>query len=114
MKILKRGLTGLLVLIFLSLNLPKGAFCEGSSPFPKAGQKTITRHEPKIMATPEKDIPMVPVGEKDKKGKTHHYLWLGLGAAVVLGLVAAGGGGGGGGGGGDTPTQTTGNISVGW
>ena len=112
MKLLKRGLTGLLVLIFLALNLPRGAFCEQSLLFAKADKKSITRYEPKIMATPEKDIPMIQVEEKQKKSKKH-YLWLGLGAAVVLGLVAAGGGGGGGGG--DTPpAETTGDISVGW
>ena len=113
MTMLKRGLTGLLVLAFLALNLPKGAFCEGSLSFAKADKKSITRHEPKIMTTPEKDIPMVQAEGKQKKGKTH-YLWLGLGAAVVLGLVAAGAGGGGGGGGDTPPAESTGNISVGW
>jgi hypothetical protein len=109
MKMLKRGLAGLLVLTSLGLNLPKGALCEDSLLFSKADKKTITRHEPKIMTTPAKDIPMV-LAKKKQKGKMR-YLWYGLGAAVVLGVVAAGGGGGGGG---DTPGENTGNIAVGW
>ncbi len=100
----------MLVLTFLGLNLPRGAFCEDSLSFSKAAKENITRHEPKIMTTPAKDIPMVRAEEKKQKSKTR-YLWLGLGAAVVLGLVAAGAGGGGGG---DTPVEDTGNIAVGW
>jgi hypothetical protein len=113
MKMLKRGLAALLVLTFLALNLPNGAFCEDSLPFSKAAKKNITRHEPKIMTTPAKVIPMVRAEEKEQKSKSR-YLWYGLGAAVVLGVVAAGAGGGGGGGGGDTPGEETGNIAVGW
>jgi hypothetical protein len=111
MRMLRRGLTGLLVLTFLGWNLPKVAYCEDSLLFAKDGKKNITRHEPKIMTTPEINIPMVQVEGKEQNGKTK-YLWYGLGAAVLLGLVAAGGGGGGGGG--DTPPADTGSIAVGW
>jgi hypothetical protein len=121
MKMLKRGFAGLLVLTFLLFNLPKTVFCGDPLLFAKADKKTITHHDPKIMATPEKDIPMVQAGEKEQQGRTN-YLWLGLGAAVLLGLVAAGGGGGGDGGdgggdggGSDEPSsEETGNIEVEW
>lgn len=110
MTLLKRGLSIFIILTFLGLNLPTAAFCEGSLLFARADKNHITRHEPKVMATPQKDIPMVQA-EGKKGGKK--YLWIGLGTAVLLGLVAAGAGGGGGGG--DTPpAEGTGNISVGW
>jgi hypothetical protein len=112
MNMLMKGLSGFFILTFLGLNLPTSGFCEDSLLFARAGQKHITRHEPRIMTTPEKEIPMVQPEAKEKKGRTK-YLWLGLGAAVVLGVVAAGAGGGGGGG--DTPAaEGSGNISVGW
>ena len=120
MNVFKRGLCGLLVLTFLCLNLPQAAFCQDSRSSAKTDQKNITRHEPKIMATPEKDIPMVQAEEG--KGKSG-YLWVGLGAAVLLGVLAAAAGGGGGGGGdgdngdnngGESNTGDTGNITVGW
>jgi hypothetical protein len=110
MKMFKGGFSGLLILTFLSLNLPAAAQCEDSLSLARADKKHITRHEPRIMAAPEEDILVVQVEKKSGP----KYLWLGLGAAVVLGLVAAGAGGGGGGGG-DTPPETgSGNISVGW
>jgi hypothetical protein len=112
MKMFKRGFSSFVILTFLGLNLPTVAFCEGSSLFARVDKKHITRHEPKILATPEKEIPMVQA-EGKKGGKK--YLWIGLGTAVLLGLVAAGGGGGGGGG--DTPpppAEGSGNISFGW
>lgn len=121
MNMFKRGLVGLLVLAFLGLNLPKAAFCDDALSSAKADKKNITRHQPKIMATPEKDIPMVQADGKEHKSKSS-YVWIGLGAVVLLGLVAAAAGGSGGGGGGDGGNGDdnqpaggdTGDITVGW
>jgi hypothetical protein len=110
MKLLKKGFTGMLVLAFLALSLPRVAFCDGSTLFAKADQKTITRHEPKVMTSPAKAIPLAQ-GEQGQKSKGS-YLWIGLGAVVLLGLVAAGGGGGGGDSGNNG--DDTGSITVGW
>jgi len=109
MKLLKKGFTGMLVLAFLVLSLPRVALCDGSTLFARADQKTITRHEPKVMTSPAKAIPLAQ-GEQGQKSKGS-YLWIGLGVAVLLGLVAAGGGGGGDSG---NTGDDTGSITVGW
>jgi hypothetical protein len=105
-----------LVLPTLWLFLPNSALCAGQNPPDKADKKTITRHEPKVMASPQKE--MTPEQAAQVKKKKPNWLWIGIGAAVVIGLVAAlagGGGGGGGGGGSDPPPpQDEGDVTVEW
>lgn len=114
MRILKKCIAGLLVLSFIGLYLPKNSYCAGSGLFAKTDKKSITRHEPKIMSTPEKDIPLEKAAKEGEK-KGFNWLLIGAGAALVLGLAAAGGGGGGGDGPGPTPADLdTGSITVGW
>lgn len=115
MKLFIRCIAGLLVLSVMGLYCPEVSFCAGPGLLAKADKKMITRHEPRIMSEPEKDIP-VAAATPGKKKKTP-WLMIGLGAAAVIGLaaLAAGGGGGGGGGGGNEPEEPQdGTITVGW
>lgn len=119
MKPFNRFIACVLVLPALWLFLPNAALCAGKKPAAKADKKTITRHEPKVMASPEKK--MTPEQAAQVKKKKPYWLWIGLGAAVTIGLVAALAGSGGGGGGGtphDTPdppeTHGEGDITVEW
>jgi hypothetical protein len=115
MKRLFKCIAGLLVLSVMGLYCPGVSFGAGSGLFAKADKKPITRHEPKIMSEPEKEIP-VAAAAPTKRKKTN-WLMIGLGAVAVVGLaaIAAGGGGGGGGGGGNGPDESEdGTITVSW
>ncbi len=94
MKRLFKCIAGLLILSVIGLYSPRISFCAGSGLFAKADKKTITRHEPKIMSEPARDIP-VAAAKTTKKKKTP-WLWIGLGAVAVIGVAAMAGGGGGG------------------
>lgn len=119
MQALKKCVSGLLVLSVLGLFLPNSSSCGGVPLFTKAGKKTITKHEPIINSAPEQDIPMVAPDSGGQTG-SRKYLWMGLGAAALIGLIAAviGGGGGGGGDGGcsgpDCENTDQGDISASW
>jgi hypothetical protein len=76
----------------LNLYLPNITFTE----------QTLTKHPPKILSTPEEDIPKI----KEKKTSSWTYL---IGIVLIAGIAAAGGGGGGSEGG-----NNTGNVTVGW
>lgn len=111
MRILKKCIAGLLVLSLIGLYLPQNSYCAGSGRLAKTDKKSITRHKPRIMSTPEKDIPLAKAEAVEKKG--FYWLLIGAGAAIVLGLAAAAGGGGGG----DgliTPAENTTSVTVGW
>lgn len=111
MKRLFKCIAGLLVLSVMGLYCPGVSFGAGSGLFAKADNKPITRHEPRVMAEPEKEIPVAEATPAEKK-KTP-WLMIGLGAAAVVGLAAiAAGGGGGGGGGDDGPKEGT--ITISW
>jgi hypothetical protein len=113
MKLLFKCIAGLLVLSVMGLYSPRISFCAGSGLFAKAEQRPVTRHEPKIMSEPEKDIPVAAAKAGEKK-KTP-WLMIGLGAVAVIALAAiAGGGGGGDGGGNGNDEPENGTITVGW
>ena len=114
MKVFKKCMIGLLVLAIIAMAFPQSSFCDDKGKLVKPGQKTITRHAPVMMSTPEEEITSAMAGGKGKRSK---WLWIGLGVVALGGLAAAaGGGGGGGGGGGDPqlPDNSNGSISVGW
>lgn len=68
--------------------------------------KPITHHEPNSRTSPELDSP-------DKQGGS--LIWIGLGAAALIGGIAAiAGGGGGSGGGDDDDGATTGDYEISW
>ena len=72
--------------------------------------KPITHHEPNSRTSPELDSPVKKSGS---------LIWIGLGAAALLGGIAAlagGGGGSGGGGGGDDGDNgaSTGDYEISW
>ena len=118
MEAMKKGVGALLVLTMLALGIPDISYCGGKPLFAKAEEKTITEHEPKIMSAPEREIPKV-APEGGEPAGTRKYLWLGLGAAALIGLVAAvAGGSGGSSSGGDRenppPDTEEGNISASW
>ena len=116
MKRLSKCIAGLLVLSVLGLYCPGVSFGAGSGLFAKADNKPITRHEPRIMSEPEKDIPVAAAAPGEKK-KTP-WLMIGLGAVAVAALaaIAGGGGGGGGGDGGGNGNngQDEGSITISW
>jgi hypothetical protein len=117
MKRLFKCIAGLLVLSVMGLYCPGVSVWAGSGLLAKADKKQITRHEPRVMAEPEKDIPVAVAGPGERK-KTP-WLMIGLGAVAVAVLAAiAGGGGGGGGGGGNGPEEPEepedGTITVNW
>ena len=110
MKNWKKYLAGLLTLTLMGVGFPKVAFCDVASLSAKDDSKTITWHEPKLKAEPEKDIPLA---KNEKKGKMKWLLY-GLGAATLAAVgLALGGGGGGGGGDSDNPSGN-GAVSVSW
>jgi hypothetical protein len=118
MKATQKAICTLLVLTILGLYLPEISFCGGSGLFASAEKKTITEHEPKILSAPEQDIPMVAPEDGEPKS-SRKYLWMGLGAAALIGLIAAVVGSGSSGSGDDhndeieeNPDQ--GNISASW
>jgi hypothetical protein len=90
MGVLFKCITGLLVLSVMGLFSPRISFCAGSDLFAKADKKPITRHAPKIMAEPEKEIPLAVAGPGETK-KTP-WMWIGLGAVAVIALAALAGG----------------------
>jgi hypothetical protein len=118
MKPFNRLIARVLVLPTLLLFLPVTALYAGNKPPDKADKKTITRHEPKVMSSPAKE--MTPEQAAQIEKRKPNWLWIGLGAAVVIGLAAALGGGGGGGGsdggdGSDPPSsQGEGDVTVQW
>ena len=83
MNLFKRMLVGVLILSVLGLYFPRIV--------PAGGQGTttpVTEHTPKILAPPEKEIPV----EEVAKEKKNTWLWVLLGAVAVGGLAALGGG----------------------
>jgi hypothetical protein len=111
MRTLKKCIAGLLMMSIIGLHLPNAAFCGGAGQFATKNNKPITWHKVRTMSTPE-DIPVEKVQGGEKKRS--NWLLLGVGAALVVGLVAAGGGGGGGGGGQVNPSSNTGNVTIEW
>lgn len=112
MKVFNKCLVGLLVVTIIGLAFPQSSFCDNRGKLVKPGQKSITRHAPVMMSTPEEEITSAMA---DGGGKNTKWLWVGLGVVVLGGLAAAAGGGGGGGGGPiDTANDDDGSISVGW
>jgi hypothetical protein len=63
MRALKRIITFWLFLSMLGINPPLAKLCSAASLFAQADLDTITRHEPKIMSSPEQDIPMAENAE---------------------------------------------------
>ena len=110
MDVLNRCISGLLVLFLTGLYFPKSASCADPQLFVKIDKNAITRHEPKVMATEEKEIPKVKVEEKKQKG-LNKYLWIGLGTLLVGGTVAALASGGSSGGSDD---NTSGDFRAEW
>ena len=109
MKVFRKCIIGLLVVTIIGLAFPHPSFCDNKGQSAKAGLKTITRHAPVMMFTPEEEITSaMAAGE----GKGSKWLWVGLGVVVLGGLVAASSGGGGS----DNPVNPAndGSISVGW
>jgi hypothetical protein len=112
MKVFEKCIIGLLVSAIVGLALPQSSFCDNKGRLSKPGQKTITRHAPVMMSTPEEEITKAMAGSN---GKSSKWLWIGLGVVALGGLAAAGGGGGGGGESPQTPGgNNDGSISVGW
>ena len=68
MKAVNRCIAGLLALFLTGLYFPGNASCAGSPIFAKEDEKSITQHEPKVMAVEEKEIPKGNVAEKKKGG----------------------------------------------
>jgi hypothetical protein len=119
MEMLKKVMAGLLTLSVLVLYFPKIATAAQFRLLSKASdQSTMTKHQPKILATPEENIPVEQVAADKKKSKK--WLWITLGALALVGVIAAAGGGGGGGGdgggggGGTSDTGDTGDVTVSW
>jgi hypothetical protein len=118
MKPLFKCVAGLLVLSVMGLCSPNVSFCAGLDLFARADKKQVTRHAPKILSEPEKEIPVAAATPGERKKVP--WMWVGLGAVALVGLAAVAGGGGGGDGGnsGDPdsgPEQTSeGTITVGW
>lgn len=108
MKVLEKCIIGLLVGAIVGLAFPHPSFCDNKGKLAKQGQKTITRHAPVMMSTPEEDITSEMAGGKGNRFK---WLWVGLGVVTLGGLLAAAGGGGGGD---PVPPDNDGSISVGW
>jgi hypothetical protein len=99
MKPFNRFVACMLVLPTLWLFFPTSALCAGDKAPGKTANKTITRHQPKVMASPVMNMtPKQAAKAEQAKKKKPNWLWIGLGAAALIGLVAAIGGGGGGGG----------------
>jgi hypothetical protein len=67
--------------------------------------RPITHHQPNSRTSPELDLP-------DKKSGS--LIWIGLGAAALIGGIVAIAGGGGGSGGDDDDGDTTGGYEVSW
>jgi hypothetical protein len=68
----------------------------------------ITETSPRVLKTPEEDMPKVEM-------KTTTKVLLGLlGVALIVGVAAAASGGGGGGSSGGSDEPDTGNAEVGW
>lgn len=103
-------IAGLLMVSVMGLYFPRVSLCTELGPIAKADKKTITRHEPKIMSEPEKEIPVATA--KTVKRKKTPWLLMGLGAAALLGLVAIAGGGGGGNP--DHSPEGEGDVTVSW
>lgn len=113
MKPFNRLIACVLVLSTLLLFLPSTAMCAEKKPLDKADKETITQHEPKVMSSLEQKMTSEQAAQVEKK--KINWLWVGLGAAVVIGLAAALGGSGGGGGGSDPPSsQDEGDVTVEW
>lgn len=85
MRRLFKCITVLLILSVMGLYCPRVSFCTESELFGKADEKIITLHEPKSMSEPEKKIPVAAT--KTTKPKKTSWLLMGLGAAVLAGLV---------------------------
>lgn len=107
---LKKYMVGLLILSLIAISFPGAPLCTAASLFAQADLDTITRHEPKIMSTPQEDIPLMQTEKSEEKG-TSKWLLIGLGVLAIGGLAMAAGGGGGGG---DPEPDPTGSVSVGW
>lgn len=114
MKPFNRLIACVLVLPTLLLFLPSTVLGAGKKPPGKADKQTITQHKPKVMSSPE--LEMTPEQAAQVKKKKPNWLWIGLGAAVLIGLAAAvsGGGGGGSDGSNPPPSQDDGDVTVEW
>jgi succinyl-CoA synthetase beta subunit len=112
MDVLNRCISGLLVIFLTGLYFPKSVSCADPQLIVKVDKNAITRHEPKVMAAEEKEIPKVKVEEKKQKG-LNKYLWIGLGTLLVGGTVAALAGTGGGSSD-DSNDNTSGDFRAEW
>ena len=102
MKSVKRILAAVLILLMVNLYLPRIA---GAEQHDSPAKAAITKHPPKILSTPEQEIPTV----EEKKSKWTWVILVGL-----IGAVAAAAGGGGGGGGGGDGDEDSGDVTVSW
>ena len=100
MKSVKRILAAALILLTVNLYLPRITIAEQHD---SQAKTAITKHPPKILSTPEQEIPMV-------EGKKSKWTWVIL--VGLIGAVAAAAGGGGGGDGGED--EDSGDVTVSW
>ena len=100
MKYIKKLFVTVLVILTLSLYLPKMALSQQ-----QFASADVPKHEPQSWGTPEKDIPTI------KQKKTSRWIWVIL-VALIGGVAAAAGGGDSGGGGGTSTATTTDNPTT--
>ena len=106
-----RFIIGWMILLMVTANFPDSTLCHAASLYAQAdvfGTKTL--HNPEVLSTPEKDIPLAKVEKTEKKGFSK-WVWIGLGVLAVGGAALAFGGGGDDGGGND---GGTGDVSITW
>ncbi len=114
MGVLKKFIIGSIVLSLVGINFPGTTICNAASLFAQADLDAITRHDPKILSSPEEDIPLKQSPKGEKKGISK-WVWIGLGVLAIGGIAAAAAGGGGGGGDDDPEDpDEEGDVSFTW
>jgi hypothetical protein len=113
---------GWVILSMVAINFPGSTLCNAGSLYAQADLLDFkTQHNPEVLSTPEKDIPLTEVEKRDRKG-LNKWVWIGLGVLAAAGAALALGGGGGGGddgsggvdGGGGSGSSGTGDVSITW
>jgi len=114
MRISIKFIIGWMILSMVAINFPGRTLCNAASLYAQADLFDIkTRHEPEVLSTPEKDIPLTVVEKTEKKGFSK-WVWIGLGVIAIGGAALALGGGGGGGDGASDGGDGTGDVSITW